>query len=118
MNMLAIHQGHKEKGVEEPLFMKGVDGAIEAAPSALAAMVEVALRIANERATILEQLRASILANDSETALAFARRLCGIEDESQEKHPWGRARSSLHGGTSERITGGHTRSTRSHPKDR
>ena len=42
--------------------------------------------IAEKRAKILEDMRAAILADDTPKVLAFAKALCGIENEREKTH--------------------------------
>jgi hypothetical protein len=54
--------------------------------SSLAGVVAAALEIAEKRAKILEDMRAAILADDTPKVLAFAKALCGIENEREKTH--------------------------------
>jgi hypothetical protein len=59
----------------------GDNGAHQDRPSD--AVVDIALEIAGARAKILAQMKEAILAKDKDQAIAFAKQLCGIEDESK-----------------------------------
>lgn len=49
----------------------------------LAAAVDAALQIAEERAKILAQMKEALLKGDDEASRKFARQLCGIEDHQK-----------------------------------
>jgi hypothetical protein len=51
---------------------------------ALGGLAATALQIAEERAKILAEMKAAILAKDDKLALRFAKRLCGVDDEESE----------------------------------
>lgn len=55
-----------------------------AAPEVLAA-ARAALRIADRRAKLLEELRRALLKNDEKRALMLARRLAGLEEGDAEE---------------------------------
>jgi len=44
-------------------------------------IIETALKVAEERRIILEQLREALLSNDIDALKRLASRLCGLEDD-------------------------------------
>ena len=50
-------------------------------PSFNIGIIETALKVAEERRIILEQLREALLSNDIEALKRLASRLCGLEDD-------------------------------------
>jgi hypothetical protein len=47
-------------------------------------LAATALQIAEERAEVLSQMRAAILAKDDKLAMRFARSLCGVDDNESK----------------------------------
>jgi len=50
-------------------------------PSFNIGIIETALKVAEERRIILEQLRDALLSDDTETVKRLASKLCGLEDD-------------------------------------
>lgn len=50
--------------------------------TALSGLLDAAMQIATERNSVLRSMHAALEIGDSETALDYARRLCGLQDEA------------------------------------
>jgi hypothetical protein len=73
-----------QKGEE---CISNTDRKIENETDNYGSLAATSLQIAEERAEVLAQMRAAILAKDDRLAMRFARSLCGVDDnESKTSH--------------------------------